>query len=584
MRQRSLLILFILVSAKYIFAQCSQDFDLGNDTALCTNESLTLSVNPIYDSYVWHNNSGLNTIVVNGPGTYYCTAEQTASSNLIANGDFELGNTSFTTDYTYYPIADVFGPQASYGIINNANTWFNPFNACTDHTSGNGQMMVIDGSAFNGGTDAIWCQSVNVVAGSQYEFSYWIQSVTGSNVLADIQLQINGAVINNFLAPFGACTWQQRVSTWTSPVTGIVDFCLYDLELSGNGNDFALDDIALFEVCEYSDTIVVSLAPNDTINNAQEICPGDSVLIGGVWQFNEGTYYELNSSGNCIEVTETVLSFRQIDTLNQLVEICPGDSLFLENEWQTAEGIYYDFVSGAFCDDVQATNVVWTTIDTTFLSEEICENDSLFVAGAWRSNPGVYYEQIAGLDCDEILATSLIVNALPTADAGDDLTLSFEQVVTISADNASGSVQVQWSTTDSIWSNNESFEYEVDQAIQTFYLELTDNGCVNYDTLAIFGIPLNLAIRVPNAFSPNSDGINDVFRIVNADEFESIDLKIYNRWGEKIYFEQSANPMWDGLSVKGALSSLGVYTFYIEASPFGNVDKMVSSGTLSLIR
>lgn len=516
------------------FAQCNQSFNLGNDTSICFNDQLSLVINNIYDNYQWHDNSGLSNITVNTPGTYFCTATQIGSSNLVVNGDFELGNALFSTDYTYYPIADVFGPQASYGVISNPNTWFNPFDPCTDHSSGNGNMMVIDGSAFNGGTDAIWCQNINVQAGSKYQFSYWIQSVTGSNILANIQVRINGAIVGTNIAPLGSCVWQQRVLSWTSPISGAVDFCLFDLELSGNGNDFALDDISLVEICEYTDTILVTVAPSDTIQVLEEICPADSLFVGGAWQFNEGTFYDITSTTNCTEFTETTLIFFPVDTI--------------------------------------------------FETQEVCQNDSILIAGQWQSQTGIYFEEIPGLTCPDVRQTSLVVNPLPNADAGNDVVISYEQILTLESNELSSSFGFSWVSMDSIYSTEASFDFVVSEPVQTFYLEITEGNCIGLDTVTVFGLPLNLAIQVPDAFSPNLDGVNDVFRLVNKEEFQEIEMQIYNRWGELIFSGINEESDWAGESKKQKQCPTGVYIYYIEALPFGTADRMIGSGTVTLIR
>ena len=614
--------------------QCASSFSLGPDTAICASETLILFVPNNYDTYQWQNNNVNSLFVVSNPGTYYCVTSQTTGNNLINNGNFEQGNVGFTSDYNFYPIADVFGPQASYGIINNANTWFNPFNPCADHTSASGLMMVIDGSSFNGGNDAIWCQNVAVQVGVEYRLSYWIQSVTNSTILANIRLKINGIVVDTELAPLGACNWQEREFFWTSNLTGNANFCLFDLELSGNGNDFALDDISLVEICNYSDTIVVSLSPIDTLFYQDVICLGDSAFLGNAWQTQAGFYYDGVMGSPCDNIIQTHLVFNNIDTSFIQMEICPGDSVFLENNWQLQEGFYYDVIHGTSCDEILATQLLWSSLDTTSMDEEICQGDSFYVAGNWQTQAGFYYDVISGTPCDEILATqllwssadtatieeeicqgdsfyvagnwqteagfyyeviqgagcdafietNLILKGLPFANAGSDLTASYEQIVTLTANSTSTFSQYLWSSSNGFTSSNQSIDIEVVSPVQLYYLQLTEDGCASFDTLSIYGLPLNLAIKVPNAFTPNSDGVNDVFQVLNTDEFQTITLKIYNRWGELIHFSKGVNPTWLGEHYSGKSCPVGSYVFYIEALPYGDSEQMTLSGTLSLIK
>ena len=97
-----------------------------------------------------------------------------SAQNLLTNGNFELGNTGFTTDYQYYTLAPSGGMQKAYGIVNAPNIWFSSFSSCTDRTSGSGKMMVIDGSSTNGGNDKFWSQTISTTTNQNYTFSYFL--------------------------------------------------------------------------------------------------------------------------------------------------------------------------------------------------------------------------------------------------------------------------------------------------------------------------------------------------------------------------------------------------------------------------
>jgi gliding motility-associated-like protein len=579
------LLLFVIIPSflNFSFGQCVNDFSLGLDTSICGNESVMLTVNNSYDSYLWQDNSTANSFLASDSGVYYVTTTEISISNLIINGDFEQGNAFFTTDYTYYPTASVFGPQASYGITSNPNVWFNPFAACPDHTTGTGLMMVADGSAFNGGTDAIWCQTLPIQLGKSYELSYWIQSVTGSNALANIEVQINGFAVSSDFAPFGACIWEKRSVIWTSTAIGTAEVCLYNLELAGNGNDFAIDDIFMSEICEYSDTLNLGLNQSDTSIIQEEICPGDSFFVEGSWRTLPGSYFDLIVGLICQDVIETELTFLSIDTTVFLQEICPSDSFFVGGAWQTNEGFYFDFLPGSPCADLIQTELTYLRLDTNIVSQEICALDSSFLGGAWQTNEGSYYDIVSGSTCDEVIQTNLAVNSLINANAGNDRTAFYEQIINLSAEGSSSGASYQWTSSNNLFETNFSIGIEVVNTIQTYYLEVSQNGCFGFDTLTIFGVPLGLNIIVPNAFSPNNDGVNDVFRVINSDEFEKIKMKLYNRWGELVYVEEGESPTWLGIC-NNEICPIGTNVFYIEAKPFGESETLILSGTVSLIR
>ena len=561
--------------------QCLDTFNFGNDTSICIGESIPLSPGQ-YETYLWQDNSTNPIFTISNPGVYFCATEEATGNNLIANGDFELGNTSFTTDYTYYPIADVFGPQASYGIINNAFTWFSPFNACTDHTSGNGLMMVIDGSSTNGGNDAIWCQSVAVQNGQKYRFSYWVQSVTNSPILANVQIRINGVPQTTNLAPNGACLWEERTLDWISNTTGNVSICLYDLELAGNGNDFAIDDISLQLVCEYSDTIIVSLGESDTTINSVQICNGDSVFLANDWRSDEGSYFEVLIGSDCNDVVEYQLSFFPTDTVVINDTICQNDSIFLQNNWQYTAGVYDELVSGIPCDYVQQTILSITPLDTVKNQVIICQGDSIMINGNFETNEGIYYYEQATSLCNQVIETQLVLQDLPNANGGNDIQVEIGEEITLFAQDIQSS-SVYWEVNNVFVDSTESISIQINEILTLVYLNVLDSLCSNIDTIIVYGIPNSFDIKVPDAFSPNVDGVNDEFRVVNYQDYNSIYMKIYNRWGELIFSEKGDNPSWNGL-VKSRKSAMDVFVFVIEGYLSGRVKPMIKTGTLQLIR
>jgi gliding motility-associated-like protein len=73
-----------------------------------------------------------------------------------------------------------------------------------------------------------------------------------------------------------------------------------------------------------------------------------------------------------------------------------------------------------------------------------------------------------------------------------------------------------------------------------------------------------LTIEVPDAFSPNGDGINDVFEIPNLFKYPENSIKIFNRWGMEVYSAAPYQENWDGRSSHGSIigEELPVSTYY----------------------
>ena len=75
-------------------------------------------------------------------------------------------------------------------------------------------------------------------------------------------------------------------------------------------------------------------------------------------------------------------------------------------------------------------------------------------------------------------------------------------------------------------------------------------------------------VHIPNIFTPNGDGVNDVFR-VTATGFEEMTVTIYNRQGEQVYRFFGLNGSWDGYTHAGVLVSPGTYFVIVEVSSGG---------------
>ncbi len=96
---------------------------------------------------------------------------------------------------------------------------------------------------------------------------------------------------------------------------------------------------------------------------------------------------------------------------------------------------------------------------------------------------------------------------------------------------------------------------------QWFTLHTVDfNGCENVDSLHV---QVSFPIYVPNAFTPNGDGINDYFRVVGQ-HIENYKITIYNRWGQVIHRGQDITEVWDGSYLGGQYYvPNGVYNWVI---------------------
>lgn len=198
--------------------------------------------------------------------------------NLIVNGDFEQGDVAFESDY-YSSCFNGQMPQGSYCINDQTGIYWPAWNSCGDHTSGSGKMFITDGAVIP--DEKIWCQTVAVEPGTDYEFSAYLTSVLNQEN-AILQFTINSTPIGEvFQAASTECEWNQFFQVWNSQIETSAEICITNQNTASDGNDFALDDISFNKVCYEKDSITITVIPTIevTISNDTLICPGDEFTI-----------------------------------------------------------------------------------------------------------------------------------------------------------------------------------------------------------------------------------------------------------------------------------------------------------------
>jgi gliding motility-associated-like protein len=252
---------------------------LTPDTTICQGATKQLRTAPAL-SFCWTPATYLND--PNSPNpitstpqdiTYYFTAEVTGN-NLIANGNFSAGNTGFTSDYR---LASPNVTEGEYTVGANAQAWNQSMSNCGDHTSGNGNMMIVNGSPV--ANAVVWRQTINITSNTNYAFSTWIQSVHAANP-AQLQFSINGQALGNLITAGAPCSWQQFYTTWNSGNNTTATISIVNKNTTIAGNDFALDDISFAPVFIKQDSVKITVEkPVITANNDTSFCSGLAVQL-----------------------------------------------------------------------------------------------------------------------------------------------------------------------------------------------------------------------------------------------------------------------------------------------------------------
>lgn len=148
---------------------------------------------------------------------------------------------------------------------------------------------------------------------------------------------------------------------------------------------------------------------------------------------------------------------------------------------------------------------------------------------------------------------------------------------------ASGSTNYAWTPT--TWLNNPSISNPISLPQNNIeYVVRVSNaaGCFDTDTILVKVFKVKPDLYVPNAFTPNGDGNNDIFRPI-AIGMKSIDnFQVYNRWGQMLYSGTGNGAGWDG-TFGGKGQEAATYVWYAEGVDYLN-NKIKRKGTVVLIR
>jgi len=141
-----------------------------------------------------------------------------------------------------------------------------------------------------------------------------------------------------------------------------------------------------------------------------------------------------------------------------------------------------------------------------------------------------------------------------------------------------------WVPADGSLSNNNinnPMARPLDSTTYTVY-GMNEWGCIDSASISI-DVDIDMTEYIPTAFTPNGDGLNDLFRIRGLKHQRIVDFKIYNRWGQMVYDYRTGDPQgWDG-TFNGVPQEMGVYNYAIILAKPANVDK-VYKGDVTLIR
>lgn len=163
---------------------------------------------------------------------------------LVDNGDFSSGSDGFTSDYEY---VEEMGDRAlwvegKYAVGTSPRNYHKLFIEHGDHTTGSGNMLIVNGSPDN--SKYVWKKLFSVEKGNTYEFSAWFLAVGDGNKLDKNMIEYNiDGTANKGTYDKVENGWERYFWRYTATDTKTIEIKIRTMSSELSGNDFAIDDI-----------------------------------------------------------------------------------------------------------------------------------------------------------------------------------------------------------------------------------------------------------------------------------------------------------------------------------------------------
>ena len=217
---------------------------------------------------------------------------------------------------------------------------------------------------------------------------------------------------------------------------------------------------------------------------------------------------------------------------------------------------------------------IWTSHEIDTLIENLCAGEYIT---ALTDSMGCPYS-----DTTQIIKSSALEDFKAWA---DDTLIFLTESTNLHATNIPG-VIYEWGPVGTLNVHTQANVIATPtDSITTYYVTATDEwGCSKTDSVTIHATEIVCGeenLYIPNAFSPNGDGINDVLS-VKGEYIVEYHMMIFTRWGELIYESSDINEAWDG-RYKDNWCMPGVYTYACEITCEADM-KALLKGNITLIR
>ncbi len=305
-----------------------------------------------------------------------------------------------------------------------------------------------------------------------------------------------------------------------------------------------------------------------------------------LYPIQTGTYsVTVTRSNGCTADTSMLITVLPSDTIQLPALItCQGEPINILGQNTSTAGTYNLLLQKQNgCDSLIRQQLIVKPSTQTQSTQQFCKGDTLKVYNqVFVQNGGQACTTNMGINgCDSTHCVNVVALDPPLIQSPDTIYGQILQNITLTG--AGGFNQYAWTPALPDCANCPGGTVRFDTAGYYEYILVIsdDQGCGDTVVYRIVVFPPCDAknVRIPNAFTPNGDGTNDTFKVVDREGAEVVGgIQIYDRWGEKVY-ESTTQLYWDG-TIDGKPAPNDVYVYIIQIICGDSPEKLVGDVTL----
>lgn len=259
----------------------------------------------------------------------------------------------------------------------------------------------------------------------------------------------------------------------------------------------------------------------------------------------------------------------------------------------TQSGIYWLEASVSGCKRRDSVRAVFYQYPSVNLGKDttLCEDQPLLLDAQnpgmnylWQNNftgqtltvnsSGTYSVRVTNNSCSVSDTIKVAYLKKPVFTLGDDLGFCEGMSIVLQPRIQNGTNLIY------LWSNGSTSSSITANQTGIYSLTITNDCGSKTNNIEIKkGV---CQIYVPNGFSPNNDGLNDVFKAYFGENITVFSLQVYNRWGEKVFESNDINKGWNG-KYKGMIQDSNLYIWLIRYRSVNDATEKKMKGTVMLI-